>query len=223
MTHCLESGTSHLAVAVETPCSRPSFPPTLTTMGNNVSRRHHLLPQTWLEDFAQNGVLTCRRRSGGRDFPVSVIDATVVSQFYSNPVPEPGEDGQEVEKFLADNVEGPAAAVLQAIRAGRWPLAQDEETVLIRLLAHQLARSQASGSWASTWKTTCCRLSPGWRSRSTWMREPTSFSLLESESASWKESGATLPPSRNFLILAAICDNSSEWPIGRSRHWRTGR
>lgn len=67
----------------------------------------------------------------------------MVSQFYSNPVPEPGEDGQEVEKFLADNVEGPAAAVLQAVRAGRWPLAQDEETVLIRLLAHQLARSQA--------------------------------------------------------------------------------
>ncbi|MDX3371447.1 DUF4238 domain-containing protein [Streptomyces sp. ME02-6987-2C] len=112
-------------------------------MGNNVSRRHHLLPQVWLEGFARDGVLTGRRRAAGRDFPSSVIDATVVSQFYSNPMPEQGQDGQEVEKFLADDVEGPAAAVLQNIRAGRWPLAHGDESALIRLLAHQLARSQA--------------------------------------------------------------------------------
>jgi hypothetical protein len=67
----------------------------------------------------------------------------VVSQFYSNPMPEEGQDGQEVEKFLAVEVEGPAGAVLQDIRTGRWPLGQNDQSALIRLLAHQLARSQA--------------------------------------------------------------------------------
>ncbi|WP_411078449.1 DUF4238 domain-containing protein [Streptomyces sp. cmx-10-25] len=112
-------------------------------MGNNVSRRHHLLPKTWLEGFAQNGGLTGRRRATGLDFPITVIKATVVSQFYSNPMPEQGEDGQEVERFLADEIESPGGTALQAIRAGCWPLERDDESALIRLLAHQLARSQA--------------------------------------------------------------------------------
>ncbi|MCD2469583.1 DUF4238 domain-containing protein [Streptomyces sp. MBT42] len=112
-------------------------------MGNNVSRRHHLLPQTWLEGFARDGLLTGRRRAAGHDFPISVADATVVGQFYSNPMPEQGEDGQEVERFLAVEIEGPGGAALHAIRAGCWPLDQGDEPALIRLLAHQLARSQS--------------------------------------------------------------------------------
>ncbi|MET8592869.1 DUF4238 domain-containing protein [Streptomyces sp. NPDC005078] len=110
-------------------------------MGNNVSRRHHLLPEMWLEGFAQNRKLKVRRRGQDRELLLSCRDATVVGGFYTNPLPSKGEDGQEVEGYLAQMVEGPAAGSLRRIREGHWPLSQGAEEALHRLLAHQITRT----------------------------------------------------------------------------------
>ncbi|MFF9339711.1 DUF4238 domain-containing protein [Streptomyces sp. NPDC014773] len=111
-------------------------------MGNNISRRHHVLPQTWLKAFAKDGKVLVRRRGTEQDLPQPVDKAFVVNRFYSNPAPGEESDGQEVETYLAQEVEGPAAESLNRTRAGQWPLPEAMEQNLRRLLAHQLVRSR---------------------------------------------------------------------------------
>lgn len=112
-------------------------------MGNNVSTRHHLVPESWLKGFADAGQLCVRRRDRAQDITMAVSDATVVGKFYSNPRPSEGEDGQEVEAYLATEVEGPAAGALRDIHEGRWPLNPKAELALRKLLAHQLVRTRS--------------------------------------------------------------------------------
>jgi hypothetical protein len=113
-------------------------------IAKQVKRRQHTVPKVLLRGFSQGNRLQMRRRSGG-DHLTSLSDATVRSHFYSYP-DSSGAPVTVVEDWLATDVEGPAAAVLERIRTLKTINAADTP-VLARLIAACLLRTTTVRSY----------------------------------------------------------------------------
>jgi len=110
-------------------------------MADAQPKRHHFVPLFYLERWSSHDRVEVRRRDGGR-FPTNPVNVAVVNGFYDFR-DDDGVVSKEVEKFLADQVEGPASSALLAI--DNMGLASDpgsgEREALSAFIAYQMTRT----------------------------------------------------------------------------------
>lgn len=104
-------------------------------------KRHHFVPKFYLARWSIDDVLAVRRRDGGQ-FEANPTKVAVVNGFYDFRADD-GEVSKEVERFLAQAVEGPAASAFESIDVtGRPPvLGSDERQAIAAFIAFQMVRT----------------------------------------------------------------------------------
>lgn len=114
-----------------------SNPSTVLHSEVGTKKRHHQVPKFLLKQFAVNGEVVMVPRHGGRR-TVSITSVAVQEHFYSF---EDGEGNRitELEDYLADEVDGPAAPAIKRIVSGTFTA--DDLAVASRFVAFQLVRS----------------------------------------------------------------------------------
>lgn len=105
--------------------------------GAEPSRRHHTVPRFYLRGFAHQDRLATVTLPGDKRFVQSVTDATVMTDFYTLDGHPDGVDS--FEKALSE-IESEAAAILQRVIAGEWPLSRDDRASLGYHISLQVAR-----------------------------------------------------------------------------------
>jgi hypothetical protein len=107
-------------------------------------RRHHLVPRFILERFAKDGALELIERDDlSKVIPSSVSNALLMKDFYSLETDQ-GRD-PIVEKFLATDIEGPAAEqIRRLVEGGRSLAAPGVRGPISMFLAMQKVRGRAS-------------------------------------------------------------------------------
>ena len=101
----------------------------------------------YLAGFADDQKMVMRRRRDGREKRASIKSATVVRDFYSF-VGVDGHPNDEIETWMASEVEGPAMEALVAARSGAPPRGRAIET-LARFVAISLLRTRTVRSYAA--------------------------------------------------------------------------
>ena len=108
-------------------------------------RKHHIVAQTYQRGFA---------RKKGRTYQVRALNKrtgegglrSVRDNFAErdlNTIAEAdGTRNQDVEKFLAEQIDGPAAPVLGALREDRFPLDDERRSILSIFMSAQLVRGR---------------------------------------------------------------------------------
>ncbi len=106
----------------------------------NVPRRHHFVPEFYLNRWAIDGRIAVRRRDG-KSFVAGTHNVAVETGFYDTH-DDDGNLSTEVEDYLSD-VEGAAADAMRAIdKSGRPPSLDDTNRLaLARFLAFQYTRT----------------------------------------------------------------------------------
>lgn len=102
-----------------------------------VSKRHHTVPQFYLRGFAADDRIATVRLPGDHRFMQSVRDASVAKNFYAL---EGHPDGSDVVERALSEIEGAAAAVLAKIERGAWPLATEDRMTLGSFISLQATR-----------------------------------------------------------------------------------
>lgn len=105
------------------------------------SRRHHVLPRFYLERFADSShQLTQVWLPGDRSHPISVNDASVITDFYNITSDDGAVDDFWEQQFSA--LEGVAADAFREVVDDRvWPPSEDSRTALSYWVALQYLRS----------------------------------------------------------------------------------
>lgn len=91
--------------------------------------------------------MVLRRRRDGREKPAPIRSATVVRDFYSF-VDINGKPNDEIESWMAKEVEGPAMTALRAVRDGVSPK-RESIIVLARFMAISLLRTRTVRSYSA--------------------------------------------------------------------------
>jgi hypothetical protein len=81
------------------------------------ARRQHTAARAYLLGFADHRGQLCMHSRDGNVARPNATSASVVRDFYTYAAPD-GQPDESVERWFAERVEAPAAAVLRAIRAG---------------------------------------------------------------------------------------------------------
>jgi len=101
-------------------------------------KRHHVVPQFYLREFAMSEQLTAIQVLDGRRFSTAVRKAASETHFYRL---APDHDlGPLALENAFSPVEGDAAALFKRIIAGEWPLPYDDRRQLSFFIALQLLR-----------------------------------------------------------------------------------
>lgn len=102
-----------------------------------VSKRHHTVPQFYLRGFAADNRIATIRLPGEHRFIQSVRDASVSKNFYA--LEDHPEGSDVIEKALSE-IEGAAAAVLEKVQGGTWPLPIEDRMSLGYFISLQATR-----------------------------------------------------------------------------------
>lgn len=104
--------------------------------------RHHTVQKALIRGFADRDRVCMRRRGRSDDALVSVDDATVARHFYS--YREDGEWRDDLEVWIAAEVESPMAPLLSQVRNGVPPATREEKLVTRRYVALCALRTPAA-------------------------------------------------------------------------------
>lgn len=102
-----------------------------------VSKRHHTVPQFYLRGFAADNRIASILLPGEHRFIQSVRDASVSKNFYA--LEDHPEGSDVIEKALSE-IEGAAAAVLEKVQDGTWPLPIEDRMSLGYFISLQATR-----------------------------------------------------------------------------------
>lgn len=105
-----------------------------------VAKRHHTVPQFYLRGFSDDARIATVRLPGDQRFIQSIGDASVGKNFYAV---DGHPDGADVIERALSEVEGVAAATIDKIASGSWPLAIDDRMALGYFIALQATRVPA--------------------------------------------------------------------------------
>lgn len=103
------------------------------------SKTHHYLPQLILRGFAKAGQVTTRDLQTSRSYLGHISD-TAAENNYNTVRLDDGSVSDLAERFIAEEIEGPAAKVLARIADGGWLASEGDREVLARFLALQYLR-----------------------------------------------------------------------------------
>ncbi len=105
-----------------------------------VKRRNHTVNKSYLRRFANDdGELTCVELPGNKRFPISIKNATVITNFYVIRLPD-GTESDEAEDFFCQ-IEGDAvAAISSLVDRHEWPIPDRIRTNIARRAALQYLR-----------------------------------------------------------------------------------
>lgn len=122
-----------------------------------ITRRHHVVSKFYLTGFADGArQLTRVALPGSKSHPISVDDATVAKDFYNVRMPS-GEMSDFFER-LWGQIEAPAAAVLNDLVGGLWPLPPTQKVTLASWIAFQHLRGQETRASLTGWDAEMIRL-----------------------------------------------------------------
>ena len=125
-----------------------------------IARRHHVVSKFYLTGFADGArQLTRVALPGGESHPISVDDATVAKDFYN--VRLPSGEMSDVFERLWGQIETPAAAVLNDVVGGLWPLPSTQKATLASWTALQHLRGQQTRASLTGWDAGMIRLVVG--------------------------------------------------------------
>ncbi|QDE34847.1 DUF4238 domain-containing protein [Microbacterium foliorum] len=102
-------------------------------------KRHHTVPQFYLERFSNDGILAAVNVQTGRQHGLNKINASAESNFYK--VADHPEDAMYFERALGQS-ETAVSAVYRDIEDGRWPLPPDRRMLMADFLTLQFLRGQ---------------------------------------------------------------------------------
>lgn len=103
----------------------------------NASRRHHVVPNFYLEGFSRNGTIRVADLATNKTFTSTVVNASVRRDFYS--VDGSAGPVDTFEKLLA-RIESEGARSIKKIKDGVWPLQENDRRLLARYIAVQATR-----------------------------------------------------------------------------------
>lgn len=103
------------------------------------SKTHHFLPQLILRGFAREDRIVTVELADGRSYFQSVAKAAAENN-YNTVQLDDGTQSDIAERAIANEIEGPAAAVLARIAAGGWFANTHERAVVARFLTLQYLR-----------------------------------------------------------------------------------
>lgn len=103
-------------------------------------RHNHIVPSSYLAQFAEGGMIACHFVGGGDSKEVSIRDAAVRTDFYVHRHPD-GTRATEIEQAFGPT-EGQAVQIMREVD-DRWPLNDDDHGTLSEFLALQFVRSPA--------------------------------------------------------------------------------
>ena len=110
-----------------------------------MGQRQHTVPKSYLLGFSDpRGRLHAFDRQGQRQLPISVGDASVVTDFYQM---TGGVDVAMVERRVLGDIEGEAAGVFSRIRKGESAIDEKAQSALGRFIAMQLVRTTRARQW----------------------------------------------------------------------------
>ena len=125
----------------------------LDPMGQR-SKTHHFLPQMILRGFAMDDRLTTVELGDGRSYQQPVAKAADENKLNNTVELDGGTQSDVAERFIAEEIESPAAAVLALIAAGGWFFDAAERASVARFLTLQYlrvpwrrAQSNAMADW----------------------------------------------------------------------------
>ena len=125
-----------------------------------IARRHHVVSKFYLTGFADGArQLTRVALPGNKSHLMSVDDATVAKDFYNVRLPS-GEMSDVFERLWSE-MEAPAAAVLDEVVGGLWPLPPTQKATLASWIALQHLRGQETRSSLTGWDAGMIRLVVG--------------------------------------------------------------
>lgn len=103
-----------------------------------VARRHHTIPRFYLDNFAQAGQIGTVILPGDRRFTQSVINASVMKDFYA--LGQPNTEGSDVFERVLSTFESMSAPVVRKVLGGVWPLVEEDRTVFAEFAAVRYLR-----------------------------------------------------------------------------------
>lgn len=125
-----------------------------------IARRHHVVSKFYLTGFSDDARrLTRVALPGIESHPVSVDDATVAKDFYN--VRLPSGERSDVFERLWGQIEAPAAAVLNDVVRGVWPLPPRQKVTLASWIALQHLRGRETRASLTGWDAGMIRLVVG--------------------------------------------------------------
>ncbi len=110
----------------------------LNAMGER-SKTHHFLPQMILRGFARADRVMTTELADGRSYPQPVAKAAAENN-YNTVELDGGTQSDLAERFIAEEIEGPAAAVLARIAGGGWFANATDRAIVARFLTLQYVR-----------------------------------------------------------------------------------
>ena len=103
------------------------------------SKTHHFVPQMVFVGFAQKRQVMTVDLTTKRSFLQNIANAGAENDWNTLRL-EGGAVSDVAERAISELMEGPAAGVLQRIRAGEWIESEEERVALARLIAFQMVR-----------------------------------------------------------------------------------
>jgi len=97
------------------------------------------VPKLYLRGFARGNTIAVHRRDTAAVIEAGLKRVAVESDFYG--VTLRGHRDPTVEQWLAEVIDGPAAAALRCLREDQWPPTASERQVLASFLGFQLTRT----------------------------------------------------------------------------------
>ncbi|MBD2896226.1 hypothetical protein amrb99_51700 [Actinomadura sp. RB99] len=183
-------------------------------------RRQHVVSQFYLKGFANDSSRVARvTLPGDEQLILSTSDAGVIKDFYTITLP----DGTRSDAFehAFSEVEGVAAAALQAIKVGAWPLTSEHRVALSTWIALQHLRSEDIRANQGTMNAEIIRLIVGVSGKEALRQiiEKAENRSVSDEELDWEWEDFTKPggpdlmpePHEHLRLLTSLLPQTSEY------------
>lgn len=186
------------------------------------AKRHHTVPQFYLQGFANSGQVMTVELPGERRFLQSVRRAASETDFYTV---KGHVDGDDAVEATLSAIEGEAAQVFAAVHSGVWPLPPAERRALGAFIALQTARGPDQRRNSEFIAAQAARLEIGFGGKAGvkgWVKSRHGVDISDEEAETlWRQAtGPEGPPIRysnaaHIQQMANLADSLTKYIIGR--------